>query len=425
MTAWYFCVISFRCHKHALITQPNHLSFIQSISFFMPRTAPWDPNEGRGNPTKSPEVKNLLLRVKSKSIEDNRKKTPDQMQQRGYSGIEEIVTAMNSADGASGLLQKIQGRNDEFIQMLETMGTSVASLGASIEQMKTSLEMSNNAITKELSKEDTAAAGVDDDAGQAKTATFISELPDVMGLASKMQEEVTKVAETLQGFMSNPISLSQEMTITPSVSGYCAFTKDGKSYDIPAGFVFPQCDLYGAWRHWLIGFPDHKIRNNKNEIIDAPIKPLRLVSLGTVHQSAKKKFKDGWRPILIFMQAEIEQDLDSMPVASIDDSFIKMTYDQALAALQSKAPNMMSGKNEQKHLTWKVATWSRKIREEQLGPTQGAQHRPVVPLPPAPVVHIAPQAPVVPPPAPFLPPLPPDNNTDVPIIPEMHPGMQV
>jgi hypothetical protein len=399
----------------------NQLPLVQSISFFMPRTAPWDPNEGRGNPTKSVEVKNLLLRVKS--IEDNRKKTPDQIQQRGYSGIEEIVTAMNSADGASGLLQKIQGRNDEFIQILETMGTSVASLGASIEQMKTSLEMSNNAIEKELSKEVTTATG-GDDAGQTKTATFISELPDVMGLASKMQEEVTKVADALQGFMSNPISLSQEMTITPSVSGYCAFAEDGKSYDIPAGFIFPQCDLYGAWRHWLIGFPDHKIRNNKNEIIDAPIKPLRLVSLGTVHQSAKKKFKDGWRPILIFMQAEIDQNLDSMPVASIDDSFIKMTYDQALSALQNKAPNMMSGKNEQKHQSWKVATWSRKIREEQLGPTQGAQHRPVVPLPPAPVVHIVPQAPV-PPPAQFLPPLPPDNDTQAPIIPEFHPDMQV
>jgi len=405
----------------------SSLGFMKkSISFFMPRTAPWDPIEGRGNPTKSQEVKNLLLRIKS--IEDNRKKAPDQMQQqRGYGGIEEIVTAINSADGASGLLQKIQGRNDEFIKMLETMGASVVTLGTSIEQMKTSLESSNDAIAKELSKQDPASTSVGE---QAKMASFISDLPDVMGLASKMQEEVSKVSETLQGFMSNPISLSQEMTITPSVSGYCAFTEDGKSYDIPAGFIFPQCDLYGAWRHWLTGFPDHKIRNNKNEIIDAPIKPLRLVSLGNVHQSAKKKFKDGWRPILIFMQAEIDQDLDSVPVASIDDAFIKMTYDQAMSALHSKAPNMTSGKNEQKHLTWKVATWSRKIREEQLGPTQGAQHRPVIPLPPAPVVHIVPQqAPVppqapIPPPAQFAPPLPVNNmqnNMQIPSIPEMHP----
>lgn len=423
----FYCVMSLHViyvsktrTNHIIVYNPMyHLYYIQSISFFMPRTAPWDPIEGRGNPTKSLEVKNLLLRVKS--IEDIRKKTPDHMQQqRGYGGFEEIVTAMNSADGADGLLHKIQGRNDEFIQMLETMGTSVASLGASIEQMKTSLELGNSAIAKELSKEDTKAAGVDDD-GQMTTTTFISELPDVMGLVSKMQVEVTKVAETLQGFMSNPISLSQEMTITPSVSGYCAFTEDGKSYCIPAGFIFPQCDLYQAWRHWLVGFPDHKIRNNKNEIIDAPIKPLRLVSLSNVHQSAKKKFKDGWRPILIFLQAEIEQDLDSVPVAGIDDAFIKMTYDQAMSVMQSKAPNMISGKNEQKHLTWKVATWSRKIREEQLGPTQGAQHRPAVPLPPAPVVHVAPQQA----PAPFVPPLPSENNTEVPNIPDMHPAMQV
>ncbi len=392
--------------------------YIQSISFFMPRTAPWDPVEQRGNPTKSHEVKTLLLRVKS--IEDNRKKAPEMLAQKQC--MEEIVTAINSADGASGLLQKIQGRNDDFLKVLETMGTSVASLATTVEQMKTSLESSNDAIAKELSKEDSASTSAGE---QAKMATFISELPDVMGLASKMQEEISKVAESLQGFTRNPISLSPEMTITPSVSGYCAFTEDGKSYDIPAGFVFPQCDLYGAWRHWLIGFPDHKIRNNKDEIIDAPIKPLRLVTLGDVHQAAKKRFKDGWRPILIFMQTVIEQDLDSVPVASIDDAFIKMTYDQAMSALHSKAPNMTSGKNEQKHLTWKVATWSRKIREEQLGPTQGAQHRPVIPLPPAPVVHVVPQAPApprapVPPPAQYAPPLP-ENNMQIPSIPEMLP----
>ncbi|KAL7496762.1 hypothetical protein ACHAWT_004909 [Skeletonema menzelii] len=398
----------------------SSLGFMKkSISFFMPRTAPWDPIEGRGNPTKSQEVKNLLLRVKS--IEDNRKKGPDQMQAQQQS-VEEIVTAMNSADGASGLLQKIQARNSEFIQTLETMGASIASLGTSIEQMKSSLESSNNAIAEEISNQDSASTSAGE---QAKMAAFISELPDAMGLASKMQEDVSKVAESLQGFMRNPILLSPEMTITPSLSGYCAFTEDGKSYDIPAGFIFPQCNLHGAWRHWLTGFPDHKIRNNKNEIIDAPIKPLRLVSLGNVHQSAKKKFKDGWRPILIFMQTEIDQDLDSVPMASVDEAFIKMTYEQAMSALHRKAPSMTTGKNEQKHVTWKVATWSRKIREEQLGPTQGAQHRPVIPLPPAPVVHVVPQAPVprqaqVPPPAQFVPPIP-TNNMQLPSIPDMHP----
>lgn len=360
---------------------------LQSISFFLPRNAPWEPNEGRGNPTKSLEVKNLLLRVKS--IEDGRKKPPDHIQQqRIYGGVEEMVTAINSGESATGLLQKIQGRNDEFIKMLETIETSVSSLGTSIEEMKAKLKWSNNLIKDEIAKD---SEGLDD-ARYTKTATFISELPDVMGIASKMQEDVTKVAETLQGLMGNPIFTSQEMTISPGVSGYCSFTEDSKSYDIPAGFVFPLCDLYGAWRHWLIGFPDHKIRNNKNEVIDAPIKPLRLISLSNVHQSAKKKFKDGWRPILMFMQAEIEQDLETMHVASMDVPFIKMTYDHAMSALQSKAPNIMSGKNEQKHQTWKVATWSRKIREQQLGPTQRAHHRNEVPLPPAPVVHGAPQA---------------------------------
>lgn len=385
---------------------------IQSISFFMPRTAPWDPIEGRGNPTKSPEVKNLLLRIKG--IEDNRKKTdPMQAQQQS---MEEIVTAMNSAEGTSALLQKIQRRNNEFIKVMEAMGTSVAALGTSIEQMKSSLESSNDAISKEISKHDPASSSVE----QAKIATFISELPDVMSLASKMQGDISKAAETLQEFMQAPMPISQDVTITPSVNGYCSFTADGKSYDIPNNFIFPQCDLIGAWRHWLKGFPEHKIRNTKDEIIVAPIKPLRLVLLGNVHQSAKKKFKDGWRPILLFMQAEIDQDLDSVPIASIDDEFIKMTYQQALSALHRKAPNMVTGKNESKYHTWKVATWSRKIREEQLGSTQGSQQaHPVIPLPPAPLVHDSAQAPA-PPPAQFVPPIP-ANNMQLPGLPEINP----
>ncbi|KAL7448924.1 hypothetical protein ACHAWC_001038, partial [Mediolabrus comicus] len=341
----------------------SSLGFMKkSISFFLPRNAPWDPVEGRGNPTKSEEVKSLLLRVKT--IEDSRKKASSGRQHSIYGAVDEIVTAINSADGARGLLQKIQGRNDEYINMMETMGTSLSALGATIEEMKAKLTASNDAIKQELSKDST---GLDD--GHYKT--FISELPTVSGLAKTISDEVANVSESLQSFVNSPgVGMPHEITINPGVSGYCSFTEDGKIWDIPAGFIFPQCDLFTAWKHWLIGFPDHKIRNNKNEIVAAPIKPLRLISLGNVHQSAKKKMKDGWRPILIFMQAELEQDLDDMPLPSIDEQFIKMTYDTAMAALQSKAPNLMSGKNEQKHQSWKVATWSRKIREEQLGPTQ-------------------------------------------------------
>lgn len=52
-------------------------------------------------------------------------------------------------------------------------------------------------------------------------------------------------------------------------------------------------DLLQAWRHWITGFPDFKMRNNKNEIVDAPIRPLRRVTIGTIPRSLKKKFKDG------------------------------------------------------------------------------------------------------------------------------------
>lgn len=218
----------------------SSLGFMKkSISFFLPRNAPWDPVEGRGNPTKSEEVKSLLLRVKT--IEDSRKKASSGQQHSIYGAVDEIVTAINSADGARGLLQKIQGRNDEYINMMETMGTSLSALGATIEEMKAKLTASNDAIKQELSKDST---GLDD--GHYKT--FISELPNVSGLAKTISDEVGNVSESLQSFVNSPgVGMPHEITINPGVSGYCSFTEDGKIWDIPAGFIFPQCDLFTAW----------------------------------------------------------------------------------------------------------------------------------------------------------------------------------
>jgi hypothetical protein len=107
--------------------------------------------------------------------------------------------------------------------------------------MKAKLTASNDAIKQELSKDST---GLDD--GHYKT--FISELPNVSGLAKTISDEVANVSESLQSFVNSPgVGMPHEITINPGVSGYCSFTEDGKIWDIPAGFIFPQCDLFTAW----------------------------------------------------------------------------------------------------------------------------------------------------------------------------------
>jgi hypothetical protein len=140
--------------------------------------------------------------------------------------------------------------------------------------------------------------------------------------------------------------------------------------DVPDGFVLPSVDLSKAWRHWITGFPDFKVKKDNGEIIDAPIRPLRFVNSSNIPQSLKKKFKDGWRPILLSMTAELAQMLETTPIAAMDEKFVQDSFDVAMKALVQKAPAIFGELNAEKCSTWKVATWSRKIREQQMGQQQ-------------------------------------------------------
>lgn len=53
-----------------------------------------------------------------------------------------------------------------------------------------------------------------------------------------------------------------------------------------------------------------------------------------------------------------------MSQADMDEAFIGSVFDAAMETLVFKNPNMFAGNNERSK-TWKVATWSRKIREQK------------------------------------------------------------
>lgn len=67
------------------------------------------------------------------------------------------------------------------------------------------------------------------------------------------------------------------------------------------------------------------------------------------------------------MDEDTKELLDSTPVTSIDESFIQKTYSAALNDLYKKAPGIFAEVDSGKYNSWKVATWSRKIREQNLG----------------------------------------------------------
>jgi len=154
----------------------------------------------------------------------------------------------------------------------------------------------------------------------------------------------------------------QDDSMKVAAGGDCESAgKVKESLAVPEGFTLPSVNLFTAWRHWLIGFPDFKIKNDEGGIMDCPIRPLRLVNTVDLPQTLRKKFKDGWRPILVSMSGDVAQQLENTPASMMDEKFIAQTYNVAMTALSARAPAMFTDSNSD--LRWKVATWSRKIRE--------------------------------------------------------------
>ena len=372
----------------------SSLEFMKkALSFYMPNNKEnWDGERNHGNPTRSQPVKSLMQRVAA--LGGGRKKNASGDSNGDQNSNDPNAFPVVPSDGPKGMLNRMQTQNMEFINILSSMGTALQMFGRSVEQMKSALEKNNIAIRTELASQEEAAVAPEDDAEEdtaanAATATSTSTgtaavvpLPEPMqvdlpAIANDMRQEVAQVAHTLQEFMNTNVVTNRDMTMNPGADGFCTFTssKTGKQMDVPDGFDLPSCDLLRAWRHWIIGFPDFRVRNDNDEIVDAPIRPLRFVNTTDLPQSQKKKFKDGWRPILLSMQGDVVQMLESTPLAAMNDLFIADSYNTAMIVLTKKAPGIFAESSAEKCGTWKVATWSRKIREQQLGQHQVRRRR--------------------------------------------------
>lgn len=343
----------------------SSLEFMKkAISFYMPLKQNWDPDRGQGNPTRSKEVKEVMHRVSA--LGGKRKK------ESIYQPESHLTMEVVPSDGPVGLLNRMHTQNSEFIHILDTMETSLHTFTRSVSQMKSSLQTNNIAIRHELNAQANGGTAqvAELDAIMAQQGGQIS-LPT---LASEVSESAGKVEESLQGFIDMS-AVNTDMRVVAGSDGFTTFVSamSGKHMDVPEGFTLPSVDLLTAWRHWLIGFPDYKIKNDEGGIMDCPIRPLRLVNTVDLPQTLRKKFKDGWRPILVSMSGDVAQQLENTPASMMDEKFIAQTYNVAMTALSTKAPAMFADSNSDKCSTWKVATWSRKIRENSLGQQQVRQ----------------------------------------------------
>jgi len=409
----------------------------KALSFYMPHKENWDSattgGSGRGNPTKSREVKALMQRVVAlgggekkktrKELEDSGAANAAASQYNNNNNIYGMPSSTAGGDGGPhGLLRRMQAQNNDYITILDTMGMALRTFGRSVQQMKMALETNNIAIRNELSKNyasgdsnnnnnnnsngyNNGDNNGDDDNDDQDDETLENPTrpspPNIPAMNLEMKQSTSKFTDIIEHFSTSNVVITPitDIKILSGADGFCTFHSElsGKQTDVPDGFEFPSCDLLRAWRHWIAGFPDFKMRNdngcnntnnnnnNNNNgdndddddegVIDAPIRPLRFVNTSDLPQSLKKKFKDGWRPILLSMQGDVADMLQSTPVSEVDEKFVLETYEIAMKKLLAKAPGICAESGWDRYGSWKVATWSRKIREQCLGQQQVRRRR--------------------------------------------------
>lgn len=361
----------------------------KAISFYMPIKGSYDYERKCGNPTRSRQVKELLQKVanmggKTKTKNSSNGTLSSFGQQHHCPPMSSMAAEVHvdGGGGREGLLHRVHAQNSDFVNILKTMGSVLHTFGQSLEQIKSALETSNIAIRNELTnvakEEDDVdydyAIPLGNEALPADNAEAIrgGERIDFSALDAEMTNHIAQVNKSLQEFMNTHIVTNTR--ILSGADGFCSFgsTSSGKQLDLPNGFTLPSVVLIKAWQYWLTGLPDFKVTKYNGEIVDAPIRPLRFVGIGNIPKSLKKNYKDGWRPILLSMTADLGQLLDGTPIAEMDDTFIIDSYNDALKALHQKAPAIFDSSDggTVKYSTWKVSTWSRKIREHHLGQQQ-------------------------------------------------------
>ena len=135
------------------------------------------------------------------------------------------------------------------------------------------------------------------------------------------------------------------------------YSYDGKFWDVPKGFTFPEkVTRKKAWEMWLHGLPGYTVKV-EDDYVNSPVKPFRFIASSRLPKKLCNAFKVSWRPILLEMSKAPDLIL---PNASDDVSSetIDSTFSVASEYLKSKYCCLFANKN---HLKWVVSTWCRKI----------------------------------------------------------------
>ena len=140
---------------------------------------------------------------------------------------------------------------------------------------------------------------------------------------------------------------------------------------VPSDFIFPSSTLRAAWTAWLIGFPNNRsirrVVGGEDTISITPVRPLRHIVKDTQlpqHNRVRRTWADEWKPVLKVMNDGAKQSIGNTRVEDMNAAFVESTYNVARACLESKYPRLFEGNDSERNRSWKVATWSKKVREE-------------------------------------------------------------
>lgn len=330
-----------------LISNAAGVEFIRKgIEYYMPH---------ENNPARSGEVLSLMDKIRS--LDPKAGKGTSILPHDSLIDPEDTPLEPDNV-ATTDLMRKMHNRNVQFLNVIQAMDSTIRTLTKTVHQMKRTLESNNLQINDEI------------------LGSELMDHSETTSIVKRLKAEEAGITAALNNLTKNEYPSLQPVPMGNSsmkvdAQGYCTFYNEvGKEMDLPEGFELPTCDLIDAWTAWLTGFPSHKFRVTKTteegeteNLVDAPIKPLRNMKLGCIPASLKKKYKDGWRPILQYMATNVDNMIEGVSPADMDDLFINTTFNTAMESLIMKVPAMFQGKNERSK-TWKVATWSRKIREQ-------------------------------------------------------------
>ena len=91
------------------------------------------------------------------------------------------------------------------------------------------------------------------------------------------------------------------MTSNPSKNSFMTHSCDGKFWDVPKTFTFPEkVTRKKAYEMWLHGFPGCTIKVD-SDCMNCPVKPFRFVTPNKLPKKSCNAFEVSWRPILLKM----------------------------------------------------------------------------------------------------------------------------